>query len=142
MKLTRQRFEKFLDKDYLKDIEVTQAVKTHKVFSEINDVAEEFEADLIVMGSQGTAGVKEVFVGSNTEKVVRTSNCPVLVIKERISNFKIDKAVFVTDFELDTLTSFMKARTFFKAFNVVPKILFINIPEIIFEHKRNEIESL
>ena len=141
MKLTRQRFEKFLDKDYLKDIEVTQAVKTHKVFSEINDVAEEFEADLIVMGSQGTAGVKEVFVGSNTEKVVRTSNCPVLVIKERISNFKIEKAVFVTDFELDTLTSFMKARTFFKAFNVVPKILFINIPEKFLSTKEMKLKA-
>ncbi|QYA25239.1 universal stress protein [Gramella sp. MT6] len=129
MKLTKQRFDKFLKKDYLKGIDVTQAVKTHKLFNEINEVAGEYEADLIVMGSHGAAGVKEVFIGSNTEKVVRTSNIPVLVIKERIPNFKIEKAVFVTDFELDTLNSFMKARSFFKVFNVVPRVLFINIPE-------------
>ena len=129
MKITRQRFEKLLDKDYLKDIEVTQAVKTHKVFSEINEVANEYEAELIVMGSHGASGVKEVFIGSNTEKVVRTSDIPVLVVKERIHNFKIDKAVFVTDLELDTLSPFMKAREFFKLFGVEPEVLYINIPE-------------
>lgn len=141
MKLTKQRFDKFLDKDYLKGIDVTQAVKTHKVFNEINEVAGEYEADLIVMGSHGVAGVREVFVGSNTEKVVRTSNIPVLVIKERIANFKIEKAVFVTDFELDTLTSFMKARSFFKVFNVVPRVLFINIPEKFLSTKEMKLKA-
>lgn len=129
MKLTKKRFEKFLKKDYLEGIDITQAVKTHKVFSEMNEIVREYEADLIVMGSHGATGVKEVFIGSNTEKVVRVSDIPVLVIKERIPKFKIEKAVFVTDFELDTLNSFIKAREFFNAFNVEPQILFINIPE-------------
>ncbi|GAA4308003.1 universal stress protein [Pontixanthobacter gangjinensis] len=129
MKITRQKFEKMLDKDYLEGIDVTQAVKTHTVFSEINEVANEYEAELIVMGSTGASGVKEVFVGSNTEKVVRTADIPVLVIKERIHDFKIDKAVFVTDFELDTLNAFIRAREFFKLFGVEPEVLYINIPE-------------
>ena len=33
------------------------------------------------MGSHGANGFKELFIGSNTEKVVRTSKAPVLVIK-------------------------------------------------------------
>ncbi len=129
MKLTKQEFSKLLDKDYLKGIDVTQVVKTHKVFSELKEIAREYEADLIVMGSHGATGMKEVFVGSNTEKVVRTSDLPVLIIKERITDFKIDKAVFVTDFDLKTLPSFLNARDFFKIFKVEPQILFINIPE-------------
>ena len=141
MKLTKQRFEKLLDKDYLKGIDVTEVVKTHKVFSEINEVAKEYEADLIVMGSHGVAGVKEVFVGSNTEKVVRTADIPVLVIKERNPNFKIEKAVFVTDFELDTLNSFIKARKFFKVFDVEPKILFVNIPEKFMSTKEMQLKA-
>lgn len=141
MKLTKQRFDKLLDKEYLKGIEVSQAVKTHKVFAEINDVASEYEADLIIMGSHGVAGMKEVFIGSNTEKVVRTSDIPVLVIKERTSDFKIEKAVFVTDFELDTLNSFIRAREFFKAFEVEPKILFINIPEKFISTKEMKLKA-
>ncbi|MCM8569302.1 universal stress protein [Gramella jeungdoensis] len=129
MKLTKQRFDKFLDKDYMKDIEVTQAVRNYKVFSEINDVAKEYEADLIVMGSHGASGFKEIFVGSNTEKVVRTSETPVLVIKKQISNFKLENAVFVTEFDPETLDAFLSSRQFFQLFDVDPKLLFVNVPE-------------
>lgn len=129
MKLTKQRFEKFLDKDYLNGIEVSQAVKNYRIFSELNDVAAEHEADLIVMGSHGTTGFKDIFVGSNTEKVVRTSDIPVLVIKNRITDFNIKKAVFVTDFDPETASSFLHARHFLKMFNIEPQILFINVPE-------------
>lgn len=129
MKLTKKRFDELLDKDYLKGIAVTQAVKTHKDFTEINKITKEYQADLIVMGSHGTTGFKEVFVGSNTEKVVRYSEVPVLVIKDRIHEFKIKKAVFVTDFQLESLDSFIRARKFFNIFDLQPQVLFINIPE-------------
>ncbi|CAL66391.1 universal stress protein [Christiangramia forsetii] len=129
MKLTRKGFQKLLDKDYLNGLDIQEVVTTNKVFAEVNELASEYKADLIVMGSQGSTGMKEVFIGSNTEKVVRTSDIPVLVIKERTSNFNIENAVFVTDFEPDTLNSFIRVRKFFKVFNVEPKILFINIPE-------------
>ncbi len=141
MKLTKQKFDELLNKDFLKGIEVKEVVKTHKVFSEINEIAKEYEADLIVMGSHGAAGIKEVFVGSNTEKVVRTADLPVLVIKERITDFKIDDAVFVTDFNIETLNSFIKARNFFKVFNVEPKILFVNIPEKFLSTSEMELKA-
>lgn len=141
MKLTKQRFDKLLDRDYLKGIGVTQVVKTHKVFAEINEIAQEYEADLIVMGSHGVEGFKEVFVGSNTEKVVRTSEVPVLVIKERIAEFNIKKAVFVTDLELETLDSFLRARAFFKFFDVKPQVLFINIPEKFMSTREMELKA-
>ena len=41
MEITKQKFDKMLSKEYLEEINVTQAVKTHTVFSEINDVASE-----------------------------------------------------------------------------------------------------
>ena len=77
MKLTSKRFGEFLDKDYLQGIKVQEMVQNYKIFSEINEVALEAKADLIVMGSHGTSGLSSIFVGSNTEKVVRTSQVPV-----------------------------------------------------------------
>jgi len=141
MKLTKQRFDKLLDKDYLKGIDVSQVVKTHKDFTEINEIINEYGADLIVMGSNGVAGVKEVFVGSNTEKVVRYSKIPVLVIKDRTPEFNIKKAVFVTDFQLETLDSFIRAREFFKIFDLQPQVLFINIPEKFMSTREMELKS-
>ncbi len=129
MKITKERFEKFLDKPYLKEIKVTDAVHNDKKFSELDDIALDRGAELIVMGSHGLSGMKDIFVGSNTEKVVRSSGIPVLVIKSRIPNFRIKNAIFACDFKDDYLAAFQKTRRFLKPFGVEPKPLFINIPE-------------
>ena len=62
---------------------------------------DEFGIDLIVMGSHGASGLKEMFVGSNAEKVVRTSDVPVLVIKNEHRSFNVSDFVFASDFKND-----------------------------------------
>lgn len=54
-------------------------------------------ANWIVMGSTGASGLEEVFVGSNTERVIRNSDCPVIAIKgpSRIADMK--NIVFASD---------------------------------------------
>ncbi|CAH0995621.1 hypothetical protein EMA8858_01745 [Emticicia aquatica] len=56
------------------------------------------KADLIVMGSNGAAGLKEFFVGSNSEEIVRMASCPVLVVKGDPKTFAPQKVVFTVDF--------------------------------------------
>ncbi|RKS53667.1 nucleotide-binding universal stress UspA family protein [Gillisia mitskevichiae] len=129
MKLAKKRFDEFLDKPYLKDIEVIDAIRNYKVFSEINEIAKEFQAELIVMGSQGATGFAEMFIGSNTEKVIRTSEIPVLVVKESMKNFSIKKAIFVSDLELESVNVYIKARNFLLNLDSEMEILFINQPE-------------
>lgn len=43
--------------------------------------AAEFGCDVIVMGSHGRTGLRHLAVGDVTEKVIRTSSCPVLVLR-------------------------------------------------------------
>lgn len=40
------------------------------------------EVDLIVMGTQGASGLREITIGSNTEKIVRRSTIPVIAIRK------------------------------------------------------------
>ncbi|MFT5890288.1 MAG: nucleotide-binding universal stress UspA family protein [Dokdonia sp.] len=127
VKLTQKRFEEFLDKDYLEGVTVLQAVKNYKVFSELDEVAKEHQADLIVMGSHGSSGLQEVFVGSNTEKVVRTASVPVLVIKNE-HDFTSTKAVFASDYKLESLDVFKKAIQLFKRLEIETKLVYINLP--------------
>ena len=129
MKLSKKKFEHFLKKPYLKDIEVTDTIRNYKVFSEINEVANEFEADLIVMGSHGVSGFTDMFIGSNTEKVVRSSEIPVLVIKERVKDFNIKHAVFVTNLDLESAGAYVKARDFLLNFDCEMELLHIKLPE-------------
>ncbi len=128
LKLAEKRIKEFLDKDYLADVEVTPIIKHFKVFSEVNEVAKKHSADLIIMGSHGTDGLKELFIGSNAEKVVRNSEVPVLVIKKEHKNFKIDRFVFACDFKLDKLPAFKKAKDFAAMLRAKLDLLYINVP--------------
>jgi nucleotide-binding universal stress UspA family protein len=47
----------------------------------ILDVAEDLNADAIVMGSHGRTGLRRLLMGSITEKVIGYASCPVLVVK-------------------------------------------------------------
>lgn len=51
------------------------------IFSEIISVSEEQKVDLVIMGTHGTSGFVEFFVGSNAYKVVTSSNCPVITVR-------------------------------------------------------------
>jgi len=48
----------------------------------INQVVKTKSIDLIVMGTNGITGAKEVVFGSNTINVIRTIDCPTLVVPE------------------------------------------------------------
>lgn len=45
------------------------------------DLAEKEEADLIVVGSRGIGAVERFVLGSTSERIVRHSPCPVLVMR-------------------------------------------------------------
>ncbi|WP_299551623.1 universal stress protein [Seonamhaeicola sp.] len=139
LKLAEQKFEGFLEKDYLEGIKVTPIVKHFKVFSEVNEVAKKYEADLIVMGSHGVSGAKEFFVGSNTERVVRNAEIPVLVIKNDIAKVKFEIVVFACDFTEDSIESYLKASSMFSKMDSKMYLVNVNLPNDRFKSS-DEIE--
>jgi nucleotide-binding universal stress UspA family protein len=48
----------------------------------IADLAQEYRASLIVMGSHGKSGLLRLLMGRVTERVIGLTPCPVLVVKE------------------------------------------------------------
>jgi len=58
-------------------------------------------ADLVVMGTKGSSGLEEVLIGSNTEKVVRYSKCPVITLKAPIAFDEIKNIVLATNLKED-----------------------------------------
>ena len=53
-----------------------------KPWAHIVEVADTYEADLIVVGATGLGAVDRFLVGSTSERLVRASRWPVLVVKE------------------------------------------------------------
>lgn len=128
LQLAEKKFKEFLNKDYLNNVKVTPIVKHFRVFSEVNDVAKEYGADLIVMGSHGASGIKEFFIGSNTEKVVRHSNIPVMVIKHNPILTDFEHVVFACDFSDDAVKPYINATKFFKKLGSKMHLIYVNLP--------------
>ncbi len=109
--------EDLMDADYLKGIYVSEATKFEKVPEGILEVSKTNQVDLIVMGSHGTSGFEELLIGSNTEKVVRLSEIPVLVVKGNDGYFRAKNLVFASDFSKEIRKPFQKMLEFAKIFN-------------------------
>ncbi len=141
IKLAEKRFEEFLNQPYLKDITITPIVKHFKVFDEISDVAVDHSVDLIVMGSHGSSGLTEIFVGSNTERVVRHSEIPVLVVKRKPENFHLNSVVFACDFTREAVIPYINASKMFHSLGTKLHLLYVNLPGDSFKSS-HEMETI
>ena len=57
-------------------------VRSGAAADKIVEIAHETGADLLAISTRGYTGLKRAFVGSTTERVVRSAPCPVLVVRE------------------------------------------------------------
>ncbi|MDC6367113.1 MULTISPECIES: universal stress protein [Flavobacteriaceae] len=142
LKIGEKRFAEFLDKPYLSGIKITPIIKHYKVFSEVNEIAEKHNADLVIMGSHGTDGLQEIFIGSNTERVVRNSDIPVLVIKGKIDNFQPKHFVFACDFQEENVPAFKKAIEMTKLLKAEFHPVYVNTPGDEFLSSKDAYEKI
>lgn len=64
-------------------VDVVEEIRVGRPHKVIASYAENEDVDLVVMGSHGRAGVRRALLGSVTERVLRSSHLPVLVVDER-----------------------------------------------------------
>jgi nucleotide-binding universal stress UspA family protein len=62
-------------------IETRPVVEWGEPYESVLDYADEHDIDIIVMGTHGRTGLDHHLLGSVTEKVVRTSDVPVLTVR-------------------------------------------------------------
>jgi len=105
---SRDASNRGLDK-ILKRIQKTFKNKNHSfktkcsfslLIDEIKDVIEAESIDLVVTGTKGASGIDEVFLGSNTVRIIKAiRNCPVLTIPQDFDYVQPQEIIFATDFK-------------------------------------------
>ena len=130
--VANKQFETFLDKPYLEGITVTPMIKHHKVLKEVAEVASGVKADLIVIGSRGHSEHDGIFTGSNTEKVVRYSETPVLVVKSKPQSVNFNNIVLATDFSEESVFAVKNAIETLNELSKKTTLLHINAPNLNF----------
>jgi nucleotide-binding universal stress UspA family protein len=56
-------------------------------YTEIDQIAKDIQADLIVVSTHGRSGLRHLLLGSVAERVIRHAPCPVLVVRENEHEF-------------------------------------------------------
>jgi nucleotide-binding universal stress UspA family protein len=92
------------------------------------DYIREMDIDLVVMGTKGASGLRELLVGSTAEKIVRSAPCPVITVRKDCAFHAVKNIVFPNSLEddQDDLVAHVKDLQAF--FNATLHVLWVNTP--------------
>jgi nucleotide-binding universal stress UspA family protein len=121
-------FNKIITEYNLEGVEIKPHVESGSPARMITDFAAKDSIDIIIIGSHGASGLREYFVGSNAEKIVRHSSVPVMVMKTyykgAIKNIVFPNAL-ETEEQEDLIMKVKELQAFFQA---TVHIVYINTP--------------
>ena len=86
--------------------------------------------DFIVMGSHGATGIREMVLGSNTQRTLRHAHVPVLVVKHSPNKpFQIKNIVFASSFEGNDLGALKLITDMARLWQATLNVLFITMQD-------------
>jgi len=72
-------------------------------YDAIRNYGRKKDIDLLVMGTTGATGAKQVFLGSTAAKVINKVNIPILAIPKNVEFKDLEKILFSIDYKVDYL---------------------------------------
>ncbi|WP_347159356.1 universal stress protein [Pontibacter chitinilyticus] len=125
---TKAQISKLLSSVEHAGVEVVQEVVVDQIISNVKRTVIEDQVDLVVMGSKGASGMEEFLIGSNTEKVVRAADCPVLTVKHSKPDFEVREVVLASDFKREIGSAISKFKYFQELFGARLHLVYVNTP--------------
>jgi nucleotide-binding universal stress UspA family protein len=117
------KLREIAEKFQLSDIQISHILEQGIAADAITALAKKEKADYIVMGTNGASGVKELFLGSLTEKIINNAFTPVLAIPPHGVYNKIRKILFLTKFDAADKPILDKAVKFASLFKAPVEVL-------------------
>lgn len=117
MKLVKKKMDALIAQPFFEGVNVVIALQFELIYEQIWKHAKQHDIDLIVMGTHGISGISDMFLGSNTQKVVRMAECPVLTVKGKPEKFDFSNIVFASDFSAEAEKVFWKITELAKVYD-------------------------
>lgn len=124
----KRRYEKMTHSLETKDVLINLKITQGNIISAVRHEYDHNKIDLIVMGTSGTSGFEEVFIGSNTEKVIRHSPVPVFALRSTHQLDAIKEILVPTTLSLNQSELMNKIKELQFFFKATLKFLLINSP--------------
>ena len=123
------RFEELIAElrveDRFKDLKVSTILQSGQAVTSLLGQVEDDKPDLIVMGTKGATGDRNVLMGSVTTNVVKKSGIPVLAIPDGCSYDNFKHITFATDYKEGDWAALKQTTNFAKIFNSSIDVLHI-----------------
>jgi len=103
-----------------------QPVENTSVIKGILSVAEEWHAQMIVVGAKGESALGEIIMGSTTKQLIGKAPCPVMAIPSHTSYNPPKTIVYATAFEEEDIYAIRKLAEMAKAFDAEIKVVHIS----------------
>lgn len=77
-----------------------KGISTFNMLSiEVNQLVKDYDIELIIMGTNGATGLKEVFIGSQTMHVIKNAKVPVIGVPQGYRFKQPKEILFTTDYQ-------------------------------------------
>lgn len=95
--------KEFLKNTGLQPESVSTRVEYGFIADKIVDISNEIQADIIIMGTKGATNFLDKWLGTNAQKVMKKSECPVWIIPESAPILYPKHILYAADFQEDEL---------------------------------------
>jgi len=92
----KKQLEKTVQDPRYATIEVNGELRVGNAFHGMRTIIAEHKVDLVVMGTSTHTKLEEMLIGTNTEKVVRSTRCPVLTVNKKPTSTNFKNIVYAT----------------------------------------------
>jgi len=97
----KKQLEKTVQDPRYSAIEVNGELRVGNAFHGMRTIISEHKVDLVVMGTSTHTKLEEMLIGTNTEKVVRSTKCPVLTVNKKPASTNFKNIVYATTLAKD-----------------------------------------
>ena len=96
-----RKIKNYLNNNLLNDKHEYKIIsKTGALLTIIKQLISDEKIDMIVMGTSGATGAKEIFMGSNTVKIIKhIDSCPIISVPLKYEYEEPEQLIFATDFK-------------------------------------------
>jgi nucleotide-binding universal stress UspA family protein len=109
-------------------VKVKNELRVGTAFHGMRDIITEQKVDLVVMGTAGRTKMEEMIIGTNTEKVIRHSKCPVLTVHRKPATTDFKNIVYATSMSKDEEVFSRVVRTTQQMYDATVHLVRINTP--------------
>ena len=124
----KKQLAKLVEDPKFEGIKVKQELRIGSPYHGMNTIITERKVDLVVMGTAGHSGLEQMIIGSNTEKIVRRSHCPVLTMHAKPASKEFKSIVYATSMDKDEEVFSRIVRATQKLYDATIHLVRINTP--------------